>query len=419
MKLGLRYPTVRMASHSIANVLHCAINPIFNDGTISNPQIVLESLLSTIKAVENGNGRDPPARREETYSSIGDLLGGRYLDSITIVLAAITDGRVSKCVFRANGCCTLLPDVATCHSSPGHYMGTPGPLWFGKQDGVLVSRAFDAWSDTQLIAAPVECAWLRIDPYVLSLCHEDVIEVRDNRGVACIATLSHPGVAGFSPTRAAGTWVSYSSETVKIWKQGNLPPSRLWLWSSYQTPPGLIRILSVRVMGDVLVLERGWFGEVHEDKLNRKFDTFTFLNLDGSNADDRMGFAREKLLSHKHWGTMSQARGSRWCTFSNGTHVIGVDSSFTIFNSSGSERGSFHMATIYVDIYLDRFILAVTATDVVLVSDTGKELAQWARQEHGALLHCVVHITGMIILLYASGQLEVINFGCATTGILK
>ncbi|KAL3954443.1 hypothetical protein ACCO45_010006 [Purpureocillium lilacinum] len=213
-----------MASHSIANVLHCAINPTFNDGTINNPQIILESLLSTIKAVENGNGRDPPARREETYSSIGDLLGGRHLDSITIVFAAITDGRVSKCVFRANGCCTLLPDVATCHSSPGHYMGTPGPLWFGEQDGVLVSRAFDAWSDTQLITAPVERAWLRIDPYVLGLCHEDVIEVRDNRGVACIATLSHPGVAGFSPTRAAGTWVSYSSETVKIWKlQGNLP----------------------------------------------------------------------------------------------------------------------------------------------------------------------------------------------------
>ncbi|KAK4059462.1 hypothetical protein Purlil1_14344 [Purpureocillium lilacinum] len=128
-----------MASHSIAKVLHCEINPTFNDGTISNPQIVLESLLSTIKAVENGNGREPPARREETYSSIGGLLGGRHLDSITIVFAAITDGRVSKCVFRTNGCCTLLPDVAACHSSPGHYMGTLGPLWFGEQDGLLSS----------------------------------------------------------------------------------------------------------------------------------------------------------------------------------------------------------------------------------------------------------------------------------------
>ncbi|KAK4058967.1 hypothetical protein Purlil1_14403 [Purpureocillium lilacinum] len=115
---------------------------------------------------------------------------------------------------------------------------------------------------------------------------------------------------------------------------------------------------------------------------------------------------------------MDHSNGTRWCAFSEGTHVVGVDGKFTIFGREGQAQGSFELGSCHVDTYLDRFIIAVTHEDLIILSQEAKLLLSRPRKRPDVDFDCIVDISGRVLLLYPDGgpPLEMFSFLSRTCG---
>lgn len=407
--------TEQDGSSTVIELLHCPENTALSDVPI--PQQAGRCLCSAIEALNGGTADDAVDQvLHVSCDEVRAFLDAQTLGRNTVMLTAITAGLPSKCVFQIQGGRIMFErDVSAWSSSSDIYLhvGSTGPFWLGTDGQYLVIRSFDCWTDVRPIVGSATDQHIRVGGHLLRLAEYHGLEIWDATRMTWISMLPHHGIKGFAPTRYPGVLVTHSGVTTLIWRLNNECAAEP-LIGQYTIPPGDDEILSVREIGGILAIEiarrADWDGEEMP-----MFQRFEYRDLHGEAVE--LPFA-PALRDHKYWATMDHSKGTRWCAFSDGTHVVGVDGKFTIFGREGQAQGSFELGSCHVDTYLDRFIIAVTHKELIILSQEAKVLLSRPREQPDVDFDCIVDIRGRVLLLYPDGgpPLETFSFLSRTCG---
>ena len=252
-----------------------------------------------------------------------------------------------------------------------------GSLCMGWEDELMVIRNTEDWSVMErLEITPEESSYYGNPPRPWIIHQDHVvrihlrgrmmgnIEVRDSQG-GPEPILQHPGMEGYQSKD--GHFMTYSDVDVRLWnisdgafvqRRARVSKSRL-----------LCGILGILTIDD-----------------GRQFHSIN---------EDRLSEAIVKLLA------TSFTEDTKWLSFSDRTFLYGGPQFFMILDADVQLKGAFvceahaEMHTLF-----DRCIMAITASQLVIWSPTGKELIRQDRSHQSCEFHYALDELGRIFLFY-------------------